>query len=156
MSHFIKSAMVFLAASLALAQPSDQTKKSKANVHSACDDAQTQAEMNVCSGREYAKADAHLNAIYHKILDPMKSDLAEAEKLKHEEDAKPLRESIEKLTSAERAWVRYRDLLCGLAADGYEGGSIQPLIRSECLTDATEHHIQELKNAFEVGERKLE
>lgn len=86
----------------------------------------------------------------------MKSDLAEAEKLKNEEDAKHLRESIEKVTSAERAWTRYRDLLCGLAADGYEGGSIQPLIRSKCLTDATKHHIQELKNAFEVGDRKLE
>lgn len=47
MSHLIKSAMVFLAASLALAQASGQTKKSKAT----CDDARTQGEMNLAAER---------------------------------------------------------------------------------------------------------
>ena len=156
MRNLIKSVIVLLVASLALAQQVDRAKPSKADVHGACDDAQTQTEMNLCSGKEYAKADAHLNSIYHKIREQMKSDLAEAENLKNEKDQKSMRETIEKLTTAERAWIQYRDLLCGLAADAYEGGSIQPLIHSDCLREATEHHIQELKSAFEVGDRKLE
>jgi uncharacterized protein YecT (DUF1311 family) len=151
----IQATIVLLAASLALAQ-GDHTKKSKAPVRSACDNAQTQMEMNLCSAKECAKADAHLNAIYGKIRDQMKSDLAEAERLKNEEDQNSLRTSTDKLTSAERAWIQYRDLLCGLAADAYEGGSIQPLIHSDCLRETTEHHIQELRIAFEVGDRKLE
>jgi uncharacterized protein YecT (DUF1311 family) len=155
MRNFILPVIVLLTASLALAQPGDHTKKSKANLHTACS-GQTQTEMNLCGAQEYAKADAHLNAIYRKIRDQMKSDLAEAERLKNEEDQQSLRTSTDKLTSAERAWIQYRDLICGLAADAYEGGSIQQLIHSDCLREATEHHIQELKSAFEVGDRKLE
>lgn len=156
MRNPIKPAVVILAASLALAQQGGPTKQSKASVQNACDNAQTQTEMNMCSANEYAKSDAHLNEIYHKIRNQMKSDLAEAERLKNEKDQKSLRQSIEKLTTAERAWIQYRDLLCGLAADAYEGGSIQPLIHSDCLRDATEHHLLELKSAFEVGDRKVE
>jgi len=152
----IQSAIILLTSSCVLAQSGGHTKKSKASVHGACDNAQSQTEMNLCSAEEYRKADVHLNAIYHKIRDQMKSDFAKAERLKNDEDQNSLRTASDKLTSAERAWIQYRDLICGLAADAYEGGSIQPLIHSDCLRDVTEHHIQELKIAFEVGDRKLE
>ncbi len=136
MRKLIQTAIILLASSCVLAQQGGHTKKSKASVYGACG-GQTQTEMNLCSAQEYAKADDHLNAMYRKIRDEMESDLAEAERLKNDEDQKSLRTAADKLTSAERAWIQYRDLICGLAADAYDGGSIQPLIHSDCLREAT-------------------
>ncbi|HJZ81366.1 MAG TPA: lysozyme inhibitor LprI family protein [Pyrinomonadaceae bacterium] len=93
-----------------------------------CADAQSQAEMNICAGKEYKAADAELNQAYQKL-----NSMLEAE-----EKAQ--------LKEAETAWIKYRDLNCDFVADQYKGGTIRPMILGLCLADVTRNRTTELKN----------
>ena len=93
-----------------------------------CEDAQTQADMNICWGNEYKKADAALNQTYQKLV-----AMLEAE------------EKIQ-LKTAENAWLKYRDANCEFVADQYKGGSMRPMIEAICLADVTNNRNTELKN----------
>jgi uncharacterized protein YecT (DUF1311 family) len=93
-----------------------------------CEDAQTQADMNICWGNEYKKADATLNKTYQQLV----TMLDEAEKAQ--------------LKNAENAWLKYRDANCEFVGDQYKGGSIRPMIVAICLADVTNNRNAELKN----------
>jgi len=93
-----------------------------------CEDAQTQADMNICWGNEYKKADAALNKTYQQL----------AAKLDDDEKSQ--------LKNAENAWLKYRDANCEFVADQYKGGSIRPMIAAMCLADVTSNRTTELKN----------
>ena len=93
-----------------------------------CEDAQTQADMNICWGNEYKKADATLNKTYQQLATML------------DEEAKP------QLKNAENAWLKYRDANCEFVADQYKGGSIRPMIAAICLADVTNNRTTELKN----------
>jgi len=93
-----------------------------------CEDAQTQADMNICWGNEYKKADAALNKTYQQLV----AMLDEEQKLQ--------------LKTAETAWLKYRDTHCEFVADQYKGGSIRPMIAAICLADVTNNRATELKN----------
>src|SRR5262245_49216070 len=84
-----------------------------------CADAQTQADMNICWGNEYKKADAQLNQTYQQL----------AAMLDDEEKAQ--------LKTAENAWIKYRDANCDFVGDQYKGGSMRPMIYAMCLADVT-------------------
>ena len=92
-----------------------------------CADAQSQAEMNICWGKEYKAADAQLNVAYREFLS----------KLNPEETAQ--------LKTAQLAWLKYRDANCEFVADQYKGGSIRPMIAAICLADVTNARTSELK-----------
>jgi uncharacterized protein YecT (DUF1311 family) len=92
-----------------------------------CADAQSQAEMNMCWGKEYKAADARLNKTYQEFA----SKLDESEKVQ--------------LKNAELAWLKYRDLNCEFVADQYKGGSMRPMIAAICLADVTNSRTTELK-----------
>lgn len=119
-----------------------------------CANAANQAEMNECSGRQYQQDDAHLNRVYRKAMEYLQHDLAQAG------SDQPLKQSAQKaiddLKAAETAWIKYRDLHCQAAGQQYEGGTIRPSIENMCMSMATEHRIQEIKQAYENGDRKLE
>ena len=93
-----------------------------------CEDAQTQADMNICWGNEYKKADAALNKTYQELAAKLDAD----EKMQ--------------LKTAENAWLKYRDTNCEFVADQYKGGSIRPMIAAICLADVTNNRATELKN----------
>ena len=77
----------------------------------ACDQAQTQAEMDQCASEQSHKADARLNAVYRKILGAMQKDLSDAQNAPKDADQiKHSQEAIEKLKAAEKIWIQYRDL----------------------------------------------
>ncbi|MCX7564978.1 lysozyme inhibitor LprI family protein [Sulfitobacter sp. F26169L] len=81
---------------------------------------QTQQLMNACAAKEYAQADAALNAAW--------------------KPAKAFADAIGKgsaLLEAQRAWIAYRDIACDAHASPFEGGSMQPLIRATCLSELT-------------------
>src|ERR1041385_9267042 len=92
-----------------------------------CADAQSQAEMNICWGKEYKAADARLNEAYRQFMS----------KLDDEEKAQ--------LKNAQLAWLKYRDANCDFVADQYKGGSIRPMIAAICLADVTNNRTTELK-----------
>ena len=112
--------LLLLASAHAFAQG---TKKSDP-----CANAQTQAEMNICAGKEYQAADAELNQTYRKLV----SMLDDEEK--------------SQLKGAQNAWLKYRDANCEFVADQYKGGSIRPTISGLCLADMTRNRTAELKN----------
>src|SRR6185436_11421014 len=92
-----------------------------------CEDAQTQADMNICWGNEYKKADAALNKTYQQLAAMLDDD------------------QKTQLKNAENAWLKYRDANCEFAADQYKGGSIRPMIAAICLDNNNNNHKNELK-----------
>lgn len=92
-----------------------------------CADAQSQAEMNICWGKEYKAADAQLNLAYREF----------ASKLSPEESAQ--------LKTTQLAWLKYRDANCEFVADQYRGGSMRPMVAAMCLADVTNARTSELK-----------
>ena len=120
MKLFVISLIAFAAMSISVSAQKPKPKP--------CEDAQTQADMNICWGNEYKKADATLNKTYQQL----------AAMLEDEEKGQ--------LKNAENAWLKYRDANCEFVADQYKGGSIRPMIAAICLADVTNNRTTELKN----------
>jgi uncharacterized protein YecT (DUF1311 family) len=100
-----------------------------------CADAQSQAEMNMCWGKEYKAADTRLNKTYQDFM----SKLDESEKAQ--------------LKSAQLAWLKYRDANCDFVADQYKGGTMRPMIAAICLADVTNNRTTELKAQMKEREQ---
>ncbi|WP_353472842.1 lysozyme inhibitor LprI family protein [Salipiger sp. H15] len=92
-----------------------------------CSNAQTTVEMRDCAGREYAAADAELNAVYAQL----KASASE-----------PV---MAQVRAAQRAWIPFRDAACTAEAAPYEGGTIQPLVEVSCLTRLTRRRSEDLR-----------
>ncbi|UYU33250.1 lysozyme inhibitor LprI family protein [Siccibacter colletis] len=90
-----------------------------------CENASTQLELNQCAAGEYQQADKTLNATYKKVM----ARASEAQR--------------EMLKQAQNAWLKVRDADCTFISSGVEGGSVQPMIHSQCLADKTNE-----RNAF--------
>ena len=99
-----------------------------------CADAQSQAEMNMCWGKEYKAADARLNEAFRRFM----------AKLNDEEKAQ--------LKKAQLAWITYRDANCDFVADQYKGGTMRPMIAAICLAETTNNRTTELE--AQVKERE--
>ena len=84
-----------------------------------CANATTQLEMNTCTAQQYQAADKKLNQTYQAAI-----KRAEA----------PQRELLKK---AQQAWIALRDADCKFIGSGTEGGSVQPMIVSQCLAEKT-------------------
>jgi uncharacterized protein YecT (DUF1311 family) len=119
--------LLILGATFAVAQ-----KDNKAHIadEAVCTEANTQAEMNTCLANAYKSADEELNRIYFDIKKKQTPAI----------DAS--------LKTAQRAWIQYRDANCNAAAALYEGGTIQPSARYECLRRTTRARIDELQRIY--------
>jgi uncharacterized protein YecT (DUF1311 family) len=89
-----------------------------------------QTALNECAAADFRAADARLNAAYRAITRRLTDD--------------PARRS---LVEAQRAWIRFRDAECEFDTKGYEGGSIRPMLFSECQERVTEQRTADL-NAY--------
>ena len=89
---------------------------------------ETQAEMNACAASIYAQADAELNREWPKVKARMQRMGA-----------------WDELLDSQRKWLAYRDAACEAEAKLFEGGSMQPLMRSMCLAALTEQRTRELR-----------
>jgi len=156
MGWWLLSATVILVQALpVLAHAAAHTKVANSDQPNPCDREVSQFEMNMCSSEQYRKSDARLKAIYTKALHIMEEDLADARRDTDADLVKYQRTAIQKLKAAEQAWIQYRDLHCDAAGQQYEGGSMQPMVVSDCLKQATDHRIEEIKQAYE-NDRTLE
>lgn len=81
----------------------------------------TQTELNMCANDAYVAADKALNATYQDISGRLG-------------DAANVRA---KLIASERAWIAFRDAQCDFAASGVDGGSVAPMIVTDCRTSLT-------------------
>lgn len=107
-------------------------------------DAGVQQAMNICAAREFAVADAQLNAQWEITRAAMKvRDEQWDEALAPEWDDRP--GYFATLLEAQRAWITYRDAHC--RSDGYfaRGGSLEPLLVSTCKTALTKERTDQLR-----------
>lgn len=93
---------------------------------------QTQMELNQQTYKEYQSADAEMTKTYKLILSKMTI-------------AKQKQELIE----TQRAWIKYKESHCKAISNLYEGGSMQPMVQSQCLTEITEQRTKLIKLYFE-------
>lgn len=106
-----------------------------------CDTAETQQDMNFCAEQDWQVADAALNDIYAIAMDVMtQSDAEYAPEGKSEED---------RLRTAQRAWVAYRDAACDSAGFAMRGGSAEPLLTYGCMRELTDERTAMLEMLVE-------
>ncbi|MCS2610576.1 lysozyme inhibitor LprI family protein [Halomonas dongshanensis] len=94
-----------------------------------CSNANTQAQMNTCAAEEYQRADGALNSAYREVMARLT-------------DNAPARA---KLRAAQRAWISFRDAECAYVSSATEGGSVQAMVRNQCLTHMTSERTQTLQ-----------
>jgi uncharacterized protein YecT (DUF1311 family) len=96
----------------------------------ACDPSNLgQQAMTTCAGWDFEKAEAKLVALFKEQLNA--EDNAETKAL---------------LVRSQKAWVVYRDAECDYAASASLGGSIYPMLVSQCQTHLTEARMKELRD----------
>jgi uncharacterized protein YecT (DUF1311 family) len=98
-----------------------------------CGEANSQVEINQCFDARYQKADAELNELYFQLM--KKRDAA----------------TRSQLQAVQRIWIKYRNAHCEAAAALYQGGSIQPSIRSGCLERVTRYRIDEIVHVYSTS-----
>ena len=89
---------------------------------------QTQLEMNDCAVAAPGSADADLNAVWSVVKPQMDSAGVGA-----------------RLLDAQRKWIDFRDAACAAEVALFEGGSIAPLVYSNCLTRLTQRRTEDLR-----------
>ncbi|MHC8358273.1 lysozyme inhibitor LprI family protein [Pseudomonas sp. LB3P81] len=104
-----------------------------------CANATDQATMNQCAAQQNKAADKELNALYQQIT----------ARLKGSPDNQKL------LVGAQRAWIGFRDAECKFSVSGVEGGSVYPLIYSNCITDLTKARVGAFKIYLKCQEGDL-
>jgi uncharacterized protein YecT (DUF1311 family) len=103
------------------------------------DKAASQAAMDECAGKGFKAADGTLNRVYGEVQGRLKGD-----------DGKK-----KKLVAAEKAWIAFRDSECAFASSHVEGGSVYPLIYTECLETETTQRVDELKGYLDCKDGDL-
>jgi uncharacterized protein YecT (DUF1311 family) len=98
-----------------------------------CANAQTTAEMRDCAGREYKQADDELNRVYRQLMAKL-----------DDEGRKTA------LKTAQQAWIKYRDANCDFASYLNRGGTIEPVVRYNCMTGMTVARTKELREYLEA------
>ncbi|MER1634816.1 lysozyme inhibitor LprI family protein [Enterobacter cloacae] len=102
-----------------------------------CDNATTQLKLNTCSAQQYQAADKKLNQTYQSAI---------------KRAAAPQRDLLKK---AQQAWIALRDADCNFIGSGTEGGSVQPMIISQCLTEKTVEREAFLASLMQCEEGNL-
>lgn len=109
-----------------------------------CTDPQNQAEMNICAGIDFARADLDLNAAYRDAIAGAQANDRERSAVDRESDTRPGYEAV--LRAAQRAWLTYRDQHC--TWQGYNdarGGSMEALVYNGCRASVTRARVEELR-----------
>jgi uncharacterized protein YecT (DUF1311 family) len=107
-----------------------------------CSDPQTQTDMTICAGQAFDAADNKLNEAYQQAI-------AVAKQMDGYLDA-DMKGAEEALREAQRAWIPYREKACEAYGFLARGGSMEPMLVAQCMTDITQNRIAELE-AFAQG-----
>lgn len=98
-----------------------------------CANASAQTALNACAAQAYEFADAELNDAYEGAL--FAAGVVDGD------GARGLQAS---LREAQRLWIPFRDAACEAEASIHEGGSMQPMVQSDCLARVTQARSQDL------------
>ena len=92
-----------------------------------CKNPQTALDMNVCSSQEFQTADSKLNQVYQQL------------------QAKISSRQKQRLTVAQRTWIKFRDENCDYAKGQFEGGSLAASTYGYCRARVTQERIKDLE-----------
>jgi uncharacterized protein YecT (DUF1311 family) len=99
-----------------------------------CNGSSTQLELNRCGDLKAKAADKKLNQVYRQVKVKYKGDKNE-----------------KSLIDAQLNWIKYRDSVCIFEADRFKGGSIAPLVYSNCIERITNQRTNELETYLKEG-----
>ncbi|HEY2070770.1 MAG TPA: lysozyme inhibitor LprI family protein [Rhizomicrobium sp.] len=99
-----------------------------------CKQAATQADLDYCAGQDFKAQDAKLNALYQQLM------------AKYDVQNQAL------LRAAEEKWIAWRDSECAYETALTVGGTIHPMMETECETEKTAAHIKELERQLTCEE----
>lgn len=91
----------------------------------------TQTELNQNAQLSSQKADLALSNAYQQLMTSLEAD-------RHAQ-----------LEAAQQAWLNFRDAEAEFRSAIFSGGSIQPLIYNQALTELTEQRIEQLEALFQ-------
>ncbi len=99
-----------------------------------CRNAETQMDLDFCAGKDFTAEDGKLNAIYATLMKKYgASDRAT-------------------LKTAEKKWLAYRNAECSYETADTVGGSIHPMVETECRTEKTTARVKELQTQLDCQE----
>lgn len=102
-----------------------------------CANATTQLDLNICTAKQYQEADSKLNQTYQAAMTR----------------AAGAQQGL--LKNAQLAWIKLRDADCAFIGSGTEGGSVQPMIINQCLTEKTSEREAMLASLMQCEEGDL-
>lgn len=91
----------------------------------------SQLAIDRCTGDDFQRAEVSLDALYDRMM---------------REPA--LSHRLDRLRASEQAWVIYRNAECRFEDSWAEGGSMQPMLNSDCARAMTERRIADLTAAL--------
>ena len=96
-----------------------------------CRTAGADPEMTACFDHAYRNGDLRLNQLYQQI----QAVLEPADR--------------QRLETAERAWLKFRDAACDAEYDLYDGGSGGPLAYAACREEETRLRVGDLQTTYD-------
>ena len=87
----------------------------------------TQASMNKCADKAYKSSDSRMNRVYRMAMKAQSSNHKQA------------------LRKAQRSWISFRNNACKSYSNLGDGGSIRPLLFSDCLARLTKERTKMLQ-----------
>jgi uncharacterized protein YecT (DUF1311 family) len=97
-----------------------------------CSDPQTQSQMNFCADQDFQKSDDALNLVWEDAKTNAENDDDTGEQSKA-------------LLTAQRTWLSFRDSECEFEGLAASGGTMQPMLISECKTKMTDERVKQLR-----------
>ena len=92
-----------------------------------CQNPQTQTDMNRCASIELEAETKKLNKTYRDFQTKLNST------------------QRQQLKKVQLAWIKFKDLACKFETSGSYGGSVYPMVLSNCLTEKTQQRNKELE-----------
>jgi uncharacterized protein YecT (DUF1311 family) len=115
-------------------KPASDFERSFCEIKPDCLNSTTQLEMNFCAAWRAKLSDRSLNSAYQTVRRSyQQSDAKEHGTLR-----------LKNLTTAQLAWITFRDTTCTWEASKFSGGSIAPMIYSNCVDRVTKARTREL------------
>ena len=99
-----------------------------------CQSAQTQTDLDFCWANQAKQADDQLNATYATVTKGLRA----------------LGVDPSVLVPVQLAWIKTRDTTCSFEASLYDGGSIQPMMESECVDRMTRARTERLSGLLDT------
>ncbi len=96
-----------------------------------CANPVTTLDMGLCSGQKAEAADRKLNHVYQQLRQKLSGQQRQG------------------LTSAQQAWIKFRDATCAYESSRFDGGTFAPVARASCLARVTQQRIQDLEKYWQ-------